>query len=183
MSKGKLTRVFVIGGEVGESDEIDSQFHHIAKLLGEELGKRRNIQIVACSAHQSSADAGVIEGFANTAANLSGKVVIHHPLDNRSGLGAGDSITEQWGNLVEKTGLIDPQFRPNSNARVLGESSFSNAFLLCQIRALREDTDVVVALGGKRNASAALLMSIARDTYPIVPFSFMGGAAEQEYVR
>jgi hypothetical protein len=176
-------RVFVIGGLTGESPEGDKQMADAAKSLGHHLGASPDIQIVVCSAHRSSVDAGVIEGFASRPAAQPGRVIIHHPLDARSGLAAGESISDQWASLIKRTGLAKPHFRQNSDAKVSEPSGFSNAFLLCQIRALREDTDIVVVLGGKRDASAAQLLAIARGNYPIVPFAFLGGAGEQEYLR
>ena len=177
------TRVFVIGGLTGDSDESDRRIPSTSKSLGQHLGANLDYRIVVCSAHPSSADAGVVEGFATTPANQAGNVIIHHPIDARAGLATGDSIAEQWESLIRKTGLAKPQIRENSEARVQDPSGFANAFLLCQIRALREDTDVIIVLGGRRDASAAQLLAIARGTYPIVPFAFLGGVGEQEYLR
>lgn len=183
MKSDDLIRVFVIGGLTGESGDSDRQMRDIAKSLGRHIGASPDHRIVVCSAHPSSVDAGVIEGFASTPADQPGNVIVHHPLDVRPGLTDGLSISEQWELLIQNTGLAKPQIRQNSEARVFESSGFTNAFLLCQIRALREDTDVVVVLGGKRDASAAQLLAIARGTYPIVPFAFLGGAGEQEYLR
>lgn len=183
MTPEKPLRVFVIGGITGEESDADRQMPEIAIELGKRLGAKPNVQLVVCSAHPSSVDASVIEGFARTCGNKEGSVIVHHPLDDRDTLNTGESIPEQWSLLVSKTGLKKPQYRQNSEARVRTSSDLANAFLLCQIRALKENTDVIVALGGKQNASAALLLAIARGDFPIIPFSFLGGASAQEYNR
>lgn len=182
MNNHGIVRVFVIGG-LTDDKNCSRMLYEASKLLGKHLGGHSGYQIVVCSAHPSSVDAGVIEGFATTAENKPKKVIIHHPNDVRANLKSGESISEQWDALIKKTGLINPVIRESSEARVQNISGFANAFLLCQIRALNEDTDVVIALGGRRNASAAQLLSIARKSFPIIPFAFLGGAAEQEYVR
>lgn len=183
MNDDKPIRIFIIGGLTGESDESDRQLPSVARSLGRHLGENSSNRIVVCSAHPSSADASVIEGFAKTPADVHGSVIVHQPLDARSDLKQGQSIPEQWQSLISRTGLATPQIRQNSEARVLDGSGLSNAYLLCQIRALKEDTDVVVALGGRRDASAAQLLAIARGLFPIVPFAFLGGAADQEFLR
>lgn len=183
MKYDKPIRVFIIGGITGTPEGDEQKLSDSAKVLGTSLGATSEFRIVVCSAHPSSADAAVIEGYAKTPANQPGNVIIHHPLDARPGLSVGQSIDEQWESLIQKTGLVKPQIRQNSEARVLESSGFSNAYLLCQIRALREDTDIIVVLGGKCDASAAQLLAIARGTYPIIPFAFLGGAGEQEYIR
>lgn len=176
-------RVFIVGGVTGESNESNERMLDSARRLGIQLGQTSSIKLVVCSPHPNSADAAVITGFASSPANKQDRVIIHHPLDDRSKLKAGDSIADRWKALIAQVGLIKPQIRQNSQARVIDESGFSNAFLLCQIKALKEDTDVVVALGGRKEASAAQLLAIARGSYPIVPFAFLGGAAEQEFLR
>lgn len=183
MTDDQVTRIFVVGGLTGQSNEDITLMQRACELLGESIGSKPGHQIVVCSAHPSSADASVIKGFAKTNQNQPGNVIVHLPLDGRSGLGSGESIREQWDALIRDNNLAEPMFRESSEARVTSTNGFSNAFLLCQIRALKENTDVIVAVGGKREASAAQLLAIARDNYPIVPFAFLGGASEQEYLR
>lgn len=183
MTDNQVTRIFVVGGLTGQSNEDITAMQRACELLGESIGSKPGHQIVVCSAHPSSADANVIKGFARTSQNQPGNVIVHLPLEGRSGLGSGESIREQWDVLIRDNNLAEPKFRESSEARVTSTNGFSNAFLLCQIRALKENTDVIVAVGGKREASAAQLLAIARDNYPIVPFAFLGGASEQEYLR
>lgn len=185
MKKEKPVRVFIIGGLTSSDcdDTSAKKMYEASKLLGKHLGENPHNKIVVCSAHPSSVDAGVIEGFASTSGNRPKNVIIHRPLDERENLDLGNSISDQWDSLIENTGLREPVIRANSEARVTSPDGFANAFLLCQIRALREDTDIVVALGGRIDASAAQLLSIARKTFPIIPYAFLGGAGEQEYLR
>jgi hypothetical protein len=183
METSNSTRVFVIGGLTGDPGEDAAKMRQAARLLGERLGSVPGHQLIVCSAHSSSADAHAIEGFAGTVQNQPDNVIVHRPLDFRTGLGPGESTRDQWEALITRVKLKPPRIRENSEARVNDAKGFANAFLLCQIRALKEDTDVVVALGGRRDASAAQLLAIARDTFPVVPFAFLGGAGEQEYIR
>jgi len=183
MAAERFIRVFVIGGLTHEPGEDPAKMREACRMLGERLGAEPGYQIVVCSAHESSADANVLYGFAKTSGNQPGRVIIHRPLDVRSKLRKGESMHDQWDRLVGATGLAAPTFRENSEARVSSQGAFANAFLLCQIRALKEDTDVIVAVGGRGDGSAVQLLAIARDSYPIVPFSFLGGAGKQEYLR
>jgi hypothetical protein len=57
--------------------------------------------------------------------------------------------------------------------------TIKQAWLLCQLQAL-EQADAVVAIGGKISGSASTLLHLAEIRgLPIVPFTFLGGAAQQ----
>ncbi len=183
MVTDQITRIFVVGGLTGQSDENIEEMQSACERLGESIGSKPGHQIVVCSAYPGSADASVIKGYAKTSQNQKGNVIVHLPLDSRSGLSPGQSLREQWDALIINEKLVDPKLRVHTEAKVTSNTDFSNAFLLCQIRALKENTDVIVVMGGKRDASAAQLLAIARDDYPIVPFAFLGGAGEQEFLR
>ena len=63
------------------------------------------------------------------------------------------------------------------------EESWPQAWLLAQLQAL-ERADLVVALGGKVSKSANTLLHLAEAKgIPIVPFAFLGGAAERAFAR
>ena len=53
------------------------------------------------------------------------------------------------------------------------------AFLLCQMSALKE-CDVVVTVGGRPDGPASVMLAVAREQrVPVLPFRFLGGAAEK----
>lgn len=171
-------RVFVLGGE-SPTFEV-SRIRDGCDLLGEHLGSS-GYSLVVCSAHESSADAWVVRGFAKSSKNRRGSVVVHRPRDSRKNLSPGDSVSEQWDRLVGETRIENVSFVDNAEAD-LGTQSFSSAYLLCQIQALRS-SQVVVAIGGKDGGSAAHLLAMARDDYPIVPLACYGGTGLNEFRR
>ena len=174
------TRVFVIGGI---NEEIDaSELWHAGLNIGKQLGEA-GYTIVVCSAHESSLDAKVVEGFANTQGNRRGRVIVYHPLDSRSETAPDDRIDAQWNNLINNAGIKDPIITVNSQAVVRENKDLSNAFFLCQLKALLENTDAVVALGGKEGQSASQLLLVTQNRYPIVPFSYFKGAAALEFAK
>ena len=146
MDQLNQSSVFVIGGVVEERDVHLEHMRELSRRLGVALGESGRFRIVACSAHSASLDAGVIEGFAGTVGDKNGSVVVHCPSDQRLQLESQETIRGQWSQLVERTGLAPPRFRENSSAKVFEPSDFPSAFLACQIRALRDDADIVVCL-------------------------------------
>ncbi|MEM8993347.1 MAG: toll/interleukin-1 receptor domain-containing protein [Acidobacteriota bacterium] len=178
--KPEQIRVFVIGGSTGRGAHGSSLVREAGKELGRQLGRDSSIVLVACRAKHDSIDAWTVQGFAETARGPE-RLVAHYPVDQRTNIAADDrKISEQWRALIQETGLVDPRLRQNSEAVVSSPEDFPDAFLLCQIRALIEDCDVVVAVGGKPASSAAKLLAIASRGYPIVPFAFPEGSASQQ---
>jgi hypothetical protein len=63
------------------------------------------------------------------------------------------------------------------------ERPTSYDWLLAQLVAM-DNANAVIALGGKPDGSASVLLRLAESTgKPILPFAFLGGAAEQSYQR
>lgn len=175
------TRGLVLGG-LKEPDEKPGNLKRACLKLGKALGNSGHV-VVACSAYPTSADAFVLEGLATTNGNRPGRILIHHPLDDRPHRVSGGRIKTQWAELRKRVGLKQPVIKVNSEAVLRSSEDFKDAFFMCQVRALLEDTDAVVAVGGRTNGSAAQLLAIARKTYPVIPYPFLGGAARQEYLR
>lgn len=56
------------------------------------------------------------------------------------------------------------------------------AYLLCQLNALR-NADIIIAVGGKENGSANMLLSFADSTKTIIPIIAFNGAARDYYEK
>jgi hypothetical protein len=156
------------------------RIHSACERLGKRLGDA-GYALVVCSAHATSADAWAVRGFGAASKQRRGGVIAHCPSDSRKGLDAGQSIPEQW-QALEVSARIVIRRVVNAESDV-GMQSLPSAFLLCQIQALRESTDIIVTIGGKKGGAAEQLLAIARDRYPIVPLGCFGGIALQEYLR
>lgn len=174
----RKSRVLIIGSETAGGHDRE-ELARASRSLGRHLGNG-GFPIVVCSPHGSSADRYVVEGYADSGGNIAGAVTIHHPNDHRVDLSPGESIPEQWEQLFAQTGIVGPVPRFHAKADI-GRDGFMWAYLLCQIRALEEDTDVVVTVGGKLQGAASFVLAIARHSYPIIPFAFLGGQAKQEF--
>jgi TIR domain-containing protein len=181
MTVDQSTRVSVVGGINEDTDR--EEVEQAGLEIGTRLGTAGHT-IVVCSAHHESAvDPWVVEGFARTEGNCNGRVRVYHPLDLRAEPVSGGRIEIQWKNLINRAGVKDPIITVISEAVVRENGDLSSAFLLCQLKALVESTDAVVALGGQQGRSASQVLQVARKQYPIVPFSCFAGAAALEFSK
>ncbi|WP_218563521.1 TIR domain-containing protein [Pseudomonas sp. RW405] len=168
--------VYVIGGETGETADVDSerpQLHRASIELGTVLAQS-GAQLVVCSPFPDSADYYVAMGYA--AAKCGGTVHFHSPrhptveekrLRFRQTIG-GSLTVQDWNYPAPETEE---------------DGSWSQAWLLAQLQAL-EKADIVVALGGKVSKTASTLLHLAEAKgLPIVPFAFLGGVAERIHRR
>jgi nucleoside phosphorylase len=168
--------VYVIGGETGETADIDSelpQLHRASLKLGSVLAQA-GAHLVVCSPFPDSADYYVAMGYAG--AKKGGIIHFHSPTHPK---------------VKEKRQLFRRTFGANLTIQdwdypapeTEEDGSWSQAWLLAQLQAL-EKADVVVALGGKVSKTASTLLHLAEAKgLPIIPFAFLGGAAERIYRR
>ena len=175
-------RVFVIGGHV-DGDQAEQRKLEAACLRIGELLSADQKRIVVCSPHPGSADHWIVRGFTQSPGNQPRSVIVHQPRDARPGLNPGESVADQWQALIAAQRIASPQIRISSGAIVAQSSDFSSAFLLCQMRALLEDTDVIVVCGGKLKGAAVQLLFIAREKFPVVPFAAFRGAGYHEFLQ
>ncbi|MBU1316008.1 MAG: TIR domain-containing protein [Alphaproteobacteria bacterium] len=169
--------VLVIGGVTGETDDTDAEtprLHRAAMKLGKTLAEA-GAHLVVCSPFPDSADYYAAMGYADT--KVRGVIHFHSPshpkVEEKKGLlkkmlGHADLIVQEWN---------------YPGPEVDDGSSWSQAWLLAQLQAL-EKVDAVVALGGKVSKTANTLLHLAEaKSLPIIPFSFLGGAAQRANQR
>lgn len=168
--------VYVIGGVTGETADVDSelpQLHRASLKLGAVLSQA-GAQLVVCSPFPDSADYYVAMGYAD--AGGGGIIHFHSPTHPK---------------VEEKRQLFRRSFGSNLTIQdwdypapeIDNEVSWSQAWLLAQLQAL-DKADIVVAIGGKVSKTASTLLHLAEAKgLPIIPFAFLGGAAERIYRR
>lgn len=176
-SESRVKSVFVIGGVTDET--IDSgaelpRLHNASLKVGRVLANA-GAQLVICSPFPDSADYYAAMGYAE--GKGSGVVHLHSPRHPQvkekrqlliKTLGREGLTIQEWG-------YPGPD---NDDKEAWGQ-----AWLLAQIQAL-ERADVIVALGGKVSKTANTLLHLAEAKgLPIVPFSFLGGAAKRAFDR
>jgi TIR domain len=173
----RIRSVFVLGGVTGETGyptyepKVLEQF---CNRLGIVLA-RANIDLVACSPFPDSADFHTLWGYLESGAGI---VHMHRP--------RGESIDQQVRELsnllgVEKAGRIKEWFYPEPEAA--GDEARRQAWLLCQLMAI-EQASLIVAVGGRLGHTASTILHLAEARrLPVLPFTFLGGAAEQAFRR
>jgi TIR domain len=73
---------------------------------------------------------------------------------------------------------MGPSVREEGKIKIEG---LRMSFLLCQMAAL-DDCDLLVAIGGRIDGPASVILAVARERRkPILPFRFLGGAAERVF--
>ncbi|MBY3027310.1 TIR domain-containing protein [Rhizobium leguminosarum] len=175
--KSAVKSIFVIGGVTGETRDADGEvprLHRAAMKLGKALAEG-GAHLIVCSPFPDSADYYTVMGYSDTKAQ--GTIHFHspaHPLvDEKKGLlkkafGHADLVIQEW----NYPGPEDDD-----------APSWFQAWLLAQLQAL-EKADAIVALGGKVSKTANTLLHLAEAKgLPIIPFSFLGGAAQRAYSR
>ncbi|HEI9931157.1 phosphorylase family protein [Citrobacter freundii] len=169
--------VFVIGGETGETTDVDAErprLHRASLKLGAALA-RGGAHLIVCSPFPDSADYYVAMGYSDQ--NSGGIIHFHSPIHQKI-----EDKRALFRKLHGKPNLtvLDWNYpTPETDA----PECWSQAWLLAQLQAL-EKADVVVALGGKISKNASTLLHLAEaKSLPIIPFAFLGGAASRTYQR
>lgn len=170
---------------IGSEGDLGSNGAAILARFCEQLGKEvraSSHQILLCSEQKSSADYQVLKGMVGAPGQLGGdRVIVHRPDD--------PTIRASWEALevdlqlqhqLNYSSHLGPTFRAPDGS-VASIEGLRLSFLLCQLAALKE-SDAVVAVGGRTDGAAAVLLAIAREQRkPILPFRFLGGEAERIY--
>lgn len=173
-------KVFIIGGKGDPAGKESVKLETFCKTLGLQLAASDH-QVVLCSEWRTSADYQVLLGMASSEQiKVPEKLIIHRPDDN--------IIRQGWRDLEHQLGFVEPRYESHigpafrdANGEVESGEGLRLAFLLCQLAALKE-CDVVVTVGGRLDGPAAMLLAVAREQrVPILPFRFLGGAAEKVY--
>jgi hypothetical protein len=171
-------KIFIVGSKSDIQPEKRDLLDIFCYKVGEQVA-RSDHAIIVCSAERTAADCQVIRGLADTPVQQrAGKLIVHRPDD--------ETIRNDWRALEREFSLLSPQYFSHSGPDFRGkDGSISSkeglrmCFLLCQMAAL-EECNVVVAVGGSSEGAASLILAIAREKRkPILPFRFLGGAAER----
>ncbi len=189
--RGHAMKVFVLGGVTLDKDEDEKRWEdekgklqRFCGVLGRLLGESEH-QIVLCSCHPSSADYLVLEGLRDSpkGRTTERKLIVHRPDD--------EVIRKDWQDVKRDFGIVSPvfqnhrgpEFRAKDGKTIESPEGLKLAFLLCQIKA-KDDCDVILTVGGKLDGPAVLLLAMAREQGRIIlPYRFLGGAAERTYEK
>ena len=174
-------KILIIGSEGDLGSNGAAILARFCGQLGKEV-RASSHQILLCSEQKSSADYQVLKGMVGAPGQMGGdRVIVHRPDD--------PTIRASWEDLevdlqiqrqLNYLSHFGPTFRAPDGS-VASEEGLRLAFLLCQMAALKE-SDVVIAVGGRTDGAAAVLLAIAREQRkPIIPFRFLGGEAERIY--
>ena len=176
-SESRVKSVLVIGGITDETTDQGAELPrlHNASLKVGRILANAGAQLVICSPFPDSADYYAAMGYAEGKGR--GIVHLHSPTHEK--------VTEKRRLLINTLGreglLIQEWDYPGPEND--DKESWAQAWLLAQLQAL-EKADVVVALGGKVSKTANTLLHLAESKgLPIVPFSFLGGAAKRAFDR
>lgn len=173
--ESRVRSIFLIGGVTGDTKHSEFEMSRL-QLACLALGKAiaiAGIRMIICSPFPDSADYFAITGFART--RLGGTIQFHSPKH--------DGVIEKRRALVEILGEDCPRLDVWEHPGPENNEAWPQAWLLCQLQAL-ERADVLVAVGGKVSATANTILHLAEGRgLPVVPFSFLGGAAQRAFER
>lgn len=168
-------RYFVIGGLTGNETECEiRRFEDVCIKIGEAL-RDLGHSLIICSPYPDSADYWVFNGFTQGSPKNNSSIEIHF-VDK---LTVHTELANMISYLNPFTIIKIPHPPPSDDKK----ESLSYAWLLCQLHAL-ESCQAIITIGGKQNGAANMLLLLAEaKRKPMIPFSFMGGAANQSFQR
>lgn len=169
-------RYLVIGGVTEEDTKVEADRLVSACInLGETLRDLGHTLII-CSPFKDSADYWVCKGFTKDSSTNDTCSVELHFVDT----GIVWDHTRELEEEIKPTKLVKV---PHPALNEEEKKAFNYSWLLSQLQAL-ESCQAVIALGGKLNGSANMLLLLAEaKRKPLLPFSFLGGAAGQSFHR
>jgi|SRR5215213_159935 len=173
-------KVFVIGGTtvLPNNDQYSNELKILEQSM-RQLGKRLidgKHDLLVCSPYSGSADLEAVHGATQSVHVKKGiNVEFHYPRTL--------SICKQVTRLTETLSINKTRsffhLPPVDNSA----EALKYAWLLAQISAM-ERSHAILAIGGKPNGSASLLLSLAEEKRKyILPLTILGGAAEQSFLR
>jgi nucleoside phosphorylase len=167
--------VFVIGGVTDETEHPKYETIRLQRAcleLGEALSKAR-VRLIVCSPFTDSADCYTVVGYCES--QLGGEIEFHSP-DHSDVDKELEDLKLSFGNSLTK-------FEVFAHPGYEDMESKPQAWLLAQLKAV-ERADVIVAIGGKTSKTASTLLHLAEDRgLPIVPYTFLKGAAQRAFAR
>jgi nucleoside phosphorylase len=175
-SESRIRSVFVIGGSTTEDIEAKKAEEPSLNIACFKLGKAiasTQTHLIICSPLPDSADHYTAKGYAE----VEGNCVIHFHSPDHPDIEA------------KRKSLCKTLKHPGLRVEVWKYPGYENkasrdqAWLLAQLKAL-DKADAVIAIGGMLSKTANTLLHLAEErNLPIIPFSFLGGAAERCFNR
>lgn len=175
-------RVLVIGG-VPVDGNAPPQRQALTQFAGQLVPGllAAGHQLVVCSPFEGSIDVEILRAVSvfdvsGQARAVADAVVIHHPHE--------PSVEEAVASRVQELSLLGVRtFRHPLLQGDDGAVRWSETWLLSQLAAL-DQADAVVACGGKPDGAATLLLRLAEARRrPVLPFSYLDGAAGEALFR
>jgi hypothetical protein len=167
--------VFVIGGNTGDSGfgSFESvELQNACRQVGEAIA-RAGAELIVCSPFPDSADIHSVLGYARAGAG--GTVHFHSPQH--------PDVEEKRAELIHAIGKTGTRFVDWWYPGPETTEAWGQAWLLAQLQAL-ERADLVVAIGGRLSNTANTLLHLTESRrLPLVPFTFLGGAARRAFDR
>lgn len=171
-------KVFVIGGLPSDQIEPSSEDQKALARACYALGKnlvRAGHEILLCSPFENSADIHVLRGAAELGCDLKNRVRFFY-MDS-------PFVKERLNAELSSLGLQRVTRVPSPPPQTVDQKAERYAWLLCQLNAM-ESCQVVVALGGKSNGAANMLLLLAESKKKaVLPLAFLGGAARIAFDR
>lgn len=176
-------KVFLIGGVSIDSadpnytqqkDELDSSMSQ----LGQSIAAAGH-DLLVCSPFVGTADVAAAKGALERSADFrdGADIEFHHP-DSAAVVAEMQSFRKRFPSFRNLKSFLHPT--PKNEK---GEDVFEYAWLLSQTYAM-DRSHAVVALGGKVGKSASLLLGLVDVRQkPLIPLTFLGGAAAQAFDR
>ncbi|MGO9903641.1 MAG: toll/interleukin-1 receptor domain-containing protein [Solirubrobacteraceae bacterium] len=162
----------------GVTDETDFAKYELAAItdfcrqLGQQLALS-GAELIDCSVFEDSADLYAIMGYLDSDAGRA--IHLHAPKH--------ESVDERKQAMLKMLGDDGRRLRTWGYPGPESNEGWGQAWLLCQLQAL-EAADVVFAVGPSLSTSGETLLHLAdARRIPIVPLTFLGGAARRAYDR
>jgi hypothetical protein len=165
-------RVLLLGGVARDAPlEADkAELARIGRVVGRSLAEAGH-ELVACSPFEDSFDYHAIDA----ASEFARVATMHYPND--------PAVAAAVDRLAAKQPRLKIQRRAHATPDDATPDALRNAWLLSQLEAMNE-SDVIVAIGGRLGGSASLLLRLADARQRLtLPFMILGGAAEAAFNR
>jgi hypothetical protein len=165
----------VVGGVTEETDHPSHETYELQMAclgLGRALAAA-GVHVIVCSPFPDSADYYVARAYAD--AGGQGAIHFHSPKH--------PDVDAKHSELLQVLGDDRPRVVVWDHPGPEGADAWPQAWLLAQLQAL-EAADAVVAIGGKVSQTANTILHLAEGRrIPVVPYAFLGGAAQRSFAR